>query len=326
MSLYRNILAKAWRASWNNKYLWFFGLFAAFLGNSGEVEILYRGASGNVSSDLFPSLGLITETGFFSIQTVKNIGTLLFTSPMLVLTILTIFLILIILLLFIVWLSNISQIAVVNEAANSYLGQPVSGKKIQAGVSAGVNHFWPVFILNMLGKFIILLLLMALAIPVYVFSKGNFPGLAIVTYVAVYVIVIFLAMVMSLLLKYSVCFIVVKGRSLTKAVSDAWELLKRNWLVSVEMAIILFAITILTGLISLFVYYNLKGFFLFMAALFSGFPIIVFWLYLLTMVVSVAVIGSLVTVFQISCWTSLFVELVQKGVQPKILRIFNQGK
>jgi len=102
--------------------------------------------------------------------------------------------------------------------------------------------------------------------------------------------------------------------------------LKRNWLVSVEMAIILFAITILTGLISLFVYYNLKGFFLFMAALFSGFPIIVFWLYLLTMVVSVAVIGSLVTVFQISCWTSLFVELVQKGVQPKILRIFNQGK
>jgi hypothetical protein len=40
MSLYRSILKRAWEISWKFKYLWFFGLFAALLGNGGEFEII----------------------------------------------------------------------------------------------------------------------------------------------------------------------------------------------------------------------------------------------------------------------------------------------
>ena len=39
-SLYRDILRKAWNLSWNNKKLWVFGFFAAFLQTSTVIEIL----------------------------------------------------------------------------------------------------------------------------------------------------------------------------------------------------------------------------------------------------------------------------------------------
>ncbi len=37
MTLYRDILGQSLKSAWHNKYLWFFGLFAALLGNAGEL-------------------------------------------------------------------------------------------------------------------------------------------------------------------------------------------------------------------------------------------------------------------------------------------------
>ena len=47
MFLYRDVLSQAWKNTWQNKYLWFFGLFAALLGGWGDLEIVFRGLNGS---------------------------------------------------------------------------------------------------------------------------------------------------------------------------------------------------------------------------------------------------------------------------------------
>jgi hypothetical protein len=49
MTLYRSIFRQAWAITWQYKYLWFFGFFAALLGNGGEYEILSKGLRGDMS-------------------------------------------------------------------------------------------------------------------------------------------------------------------------------------------------------------------------------------------------------------------------------------
>ena len=80
MRLYRKIFSQAWRTTWHNKYLWFFGLFAILFGGGGEHEILFRGLFGP-QQEIFPKLQRIVETGFFKAETISNIGNLIVTEP-----------------------------------------------------------------------------------------------------------------------------------------------------------------------------------------------------------------------------------------------------
>ena len=72
MSLYRNILKQSWQTTWRNKYLWFFGIFAVFLGNAGEYKILSYSLSGDNQS-ILPAVDKIVQTGIFSKHAFDNI-------------------------------------------------------------------------------------------------------------------------------------------------------------------------------------------------------------------------------------------------------------
>ena len=66
MTLYRNIFSQSLKITWRYKYLWFFGLFSALLGNGGEIELLLRRFDGTVEQGLFPGLSNILSTGLFN--------------------------------------------------------------------------------------------------------------------------------------------------------------------------------------------------------------------------------------------------------------------
>ena len=87
MFLYRNILSQAWKITWRSKYLWFFGLFAALLGNGGELEIVFRGFDGDFKDSLFTGWQFWPE-GFFNADTISNIGRLLINDPVSLLSLL----------------------------------------------------------------------------------------------------------------------------------------------------------------------------------------------------------------------------------------------
>ena len=106
MPFYRNILKQSWRLTWRNKYLWVFGVFAAFLGNGGELEILFNNLGGDPGQALFPSWQRIASTGVFSWHTYANIGNLLKNDTLNMIIFLLMALLVLACLVFLVWLRS----------------------------------------------------------------------------------------------------------------------------------------------------------------------------------------------------------------------------
>ena len=132
---------------------------------------------------------------------------------------------------------------------------------------------------------------------------------------------------MFLLLKYSICYIVLQGRNFIDSIEDSWRLFINNWIISLEMGLILFAIQFLVT-VALFIIILVLGIpFLFLALLFGGLAMPISWImiltYIITSIMLVIFTGSIFTTFQISSWTGLFLELTKKqGVISKLARFF----
>jgi len=63
--LYRQALAQSWQLAWHNKFLWIFGLFAAFLGQMGILEVFIKiGLTGSRYA-FFPNWLILPE--YFSL-------------------------------------------------------------------------------------------------------------------------------------------------------------------------------------------------------------------------------------------------------------------
>jgi hypothetical protein len=112
-------------------------------------------------------------------------------------------------------------------------------------------------------------------------------------------------------MKFAAAYIVVKKYPLRQAIAAGWTLFSRNWLVTMEMAIIVILINL--G-VTLTATYTLFGMF--------GFPNMSNFQYLLTYL-AFAVIFSWLTVFQYAAWTNLFFRLEEGTASSKLNRIIH---
>ncbi len=330
MSLYRGILGRALKITWRHKYLWFFGLFASLLGNGGEYEVLFRGLSGDSGQSFFPFWHNLARTGLFSGQTLDNISQLFKSDTLSMVILLLIGLIILALFCFLVWLTIMSQGALVSNSAGIIAGKV---RVFKDGIVAGVKNFWPVFGLNIIIKAIIYLSFVLIGLPV-IFSlfRGSRPG-ANILYVILFIIFVPIAIAFSFMIKYAIAYVVIKGSGFLQSLSQGWKLFIKNWLVSVEMALVLFFINFLAGLGVILLISILAIPFLFLALVFYKLMSLVgFWLVIFFGLASflfiIMVVGASLSVFQISSWTGLFIELNGKGGVSKVARVFNliQGK
>ena len=207
MSLYRNILSRAWKISWQNKYLWFFGIFAALLGNGGEYEILVRGLSGETGEAVLPAWRNIASTGIFSPHIFDNIANIMREDPFSLIMACFFSLVILILFIFLVWLSITSQIALVNSATSHLAGKAGS---IQTGISAGKKNFWPVFGLNAANKLIILLAFILIGLPIILTAARSAGVIINLIYIILFVIFMAAALSVSFIIKYAIAFVVIK--------------------------------------------------------------------------------------------------------------------
>ena len=242
MPFYRNILKQSWKLTWRNKYLWFFGVFAALLGNGGELEILFNNLGGDPGQDFFPFWQRIFSTGVFSSSTYENIDNLLKHDTLNLVIFLIISLIILAVLLFLVWLVIVSQAAIVNSTA-AIVKQ--KNNTLRDGMTAGVLNFWPVLVLNIIIKAVIYLLLVIISLPV-IFSAGGLS--ANLFYVLALIILAPVAIILSFIMKYAIAYVIIYKSKVNEALKRAWLLFKANWLISFEMAVILFFINLLVGL------------------------------------------------------------------------------
>lgn len=322
MPFYRNILKQAWQLTWRNKYLWWFGIFAALLGNGGEFEILFNNAGANPSQALFPSWQRIASTGVFSGHTLTNIGNLFRNDTLNMILVLVVCLIALAVGLFLVWLVIVSQAAIVNNSA-----AVIKQKKhtLRDGLDSGMLNFWPVLTLNIIIKAAIYVLLVLISLPA-IFFQGDFN--ANLFYIIALVIIVPVAIILSFVMKYAVAYAVINKSKVLPAIEKSYRLFKENWLISFEMAIILFFINLLVGLAIVLAILVLAVPFLFLGLIFYySFSLVGSWLIAILAFASflfiVVTAGAALAVFQISSWTGLFLELEKKSGVSKLVRVVN---
>ncbi|MDP2709347.1 MAG: hypothetical protein Q8O93_04900 [bacterium] len=320
MSLYRTILKQSWQLTWRNKYLWIFGVFAALLGNGGELEILFNNIGANPGQALFPSWHRAIPSGLFSGQTLSNIGLLLKQDTFNIILLLLACLIMLAVFIFLVWLVVVSQAALVNNSAALINQKKVAFKD---GLNAGILNFWPVLALNIILKAAVYILMALIALPL-ILSGGNFA--ANIFYAVALVIMVPVAIVMSFIMKYAIAYVVINGSGIFEAIKRSWLLFGRNWLISFEMAVILFLINLLAGLVIILVVLTLAVPFLFLGLIFYySFSLAGSWLIaalaFASFLIIVVTLGAALAVFQIASWTGLFLELDKRGGVSKISRM-----
>jgi len=320
MSLYRHILKRAIKATWKFKYFLFFGLFATFFASTGVFNMILTLISGNVSESLLPFFGNLFQ--FINPGNFDNLALIALNQPINLIIILTLFLSFIFLLVILIWISVVSQAALVNSAA-----MEVSEKKhdFKSALNSGIDNFIPVFLLNIIIKtfFYTGLFILSSSFVAKFFSEATvFSGFS---FTFLFVLFVCIIVIISFVVNYSIAYIVLKGKKLKEAILAGFNLFKNNWLISVEMALLLFVVDFFVSIIGLFVFtVVIKIPFDFMAIVSGSFGIFVTGSMLIAL--SVAFVGAVLTAFRISAWTDLFMVLTSQGATPKLLRITESFK
>ncbi len=312
MTLYRPIIKESWRIMFRNKYLWFFGLFAVLLGNGGEYEIFFRSLSSNQDQSAWT---IFLNYSQVILDNLTNMGQRFWENPSLTLVILLTYFFVVLIFIFIIWMMNVSQIAIVDAVFKQAKSKD---SNLSIGMQIGNKYFWPVFSLNFSLKILILTVLSLL----FIFRSS-------VVYVWLFLLMIPILMALSFLVKYAIVYMVARGEKLLKSLVLAWRLFIKNWLVSLELALILYLFTMLAGILFMFVTFNIEKFFdVLLFWLNNSNPSLSFFLFYSFMpfilFVVLAFIGALLAVFQISAWTKLFIKLDNEGARSKIERIFSK--
>lgn len=310
MSIYRSILKQAFAAAWQHKYLWFFGLFATLLASNFEIELVNRFFYRDSTPYDWQSW---SATGVFSWQAWLSFFELAKTDTVSFFAILIVMLILIALCVALIWISIVSQVALVSNSNKAL----ASGPKMSAaerrhdtavGFEEGRKHFWKVLWLNVLVRLVVYGLA-ALTLAPLAFGQG---GIALsLLYLALFIVFMVLALSVSLMAKYAIAAVIIKRQTMRTAILSAWNLFWNNWLVSLEMACVLFALSIV-GSIAIIIAVLVLA--IPLAVLyFLAFALAPYFVYLvlltLGIILSVAVViigGSIITVIQTSSWVALY--------------------
>ncbi len=326
MFSYRVFLKQAWNIAWRHKYLWFFGLFASLTiaGGSMEYQVISQNLQQNLIdgtynylagllalSELLKSLWLgLIALGHQNILVIINALSLILITA----TILAVF----------IWLAVCSQGALVNDVKKIVSAKKKAEKlSIREGLTAGHQRFWPLLGLNVLAKIMINATFFIVSLPL-LFMVLQDSTILVIVYTLLFVIFIPLAVSISLMFKYAITANVVEKKTLVASLEQGWNLFKKNWLVSVEMAIILFLITFFAGLGAL-IFISLIIFPLFLVGAFYK----IIWLVALTVflaLIIIVLVGSLLTSFQTATWTGLYLSLKDKRGVAKLERIFRRRK
>ena len=326
MLSYRNLLKQAWKITWKHKFLWFFGLFATFLAAGGSIE--YKILDQNISQGLIN--GSLLNAGLFaqSIYILKTLGLgfiNLFSYDILtIINVLTIILVCLTLVVTFIWLAVSSQAALVINVKKilSNTKKKEDILTIRNSLTVGHKKFWEIFGLNVIIKIAANAILFLISLPLLFLALKDSNWFVFI-YIVLFAIFIPVAVSLSLMLKYAIAFAVLDNEKFVKSIEKAYALFKKNWLISLEMAIILFIINFLAGL-AILIAMTIVFFPLFLV----GFTFSFYWLTILMIflaLVFVVICGSVLTTFQISTWTNLFIRLKDGTILAKLERIFSRN-
>lgn len=321
MFSYRSVLGSAWAITKQHKKLWVFGFFAFLLSAGGEYQILTKLLNEDYGANVYNQIasGSMMTSDFWS-----NLYLVCTTEPRTGLAVIMMILLMVAVGALLLWVCVKSQIALVKWAKN-YLNTKNKEKKASfwTEVSTSDSKFWSVLGLNITLKIAISFLFTLLSLPlVFMYFKDS--NFAILVYTLFFIVFLPLAISISLIINYSIAGVVLEKQTLVKSFESGWKLFFDNWLVSLEMAILLFLINFVIGLLGVFIVSMVLLPIILALIIFN----LIIPLYLITVAsfLLLIIIAATLMAFQTSAWTILFIELKGKSnvVKAKIERVFSK--
>lgn len=325
MFSYRALLKQAWKITWQHKYLWFFGLFAAMLSAGGGWRLLTQNIQANYQGDFWSGLVNFLNVKFFYQAVTGGLADMFKYDWLFALDNILGLILIGLIAAFFIWLTIACQGGLISHIQKIITHKKNSNPEliVKDGLRAGHLSFWSLFGLNILFKVLINFAFILISIP-FLFLTLTDNGWLGASYVILFLIFIPIAIALNLIVRYAMAYTIIEKNSFVEAVENAWRLFSKNWLISMEMLIALFIINFIAGaLILLFLTIFV------LPLLIVGVTFAMSWLASLMIVIGLIILalaGSVLTTFENAGWVGLFVRLEEKGGLAKLERIFQKKK
>ncbi len=317
-SIYIHATKKAWHFTWKHKILWFFGIFAAFLGQFGIVEFLGKIGvdQGGVGSQ-FGTIGyILSQIGKFLINAGNS-----YDSKIILFFLLTLILCIAVV---VVFLSVASQGALLYAGSESIKHEKVNNSK---SWHVGVANFWRLFFLNFFKKIIIAVIIVVLSLSIYgALLSPSIPNSIVLT-LAVIVFAV-AGLILSLLFFYSAGYLVIEKETMYVSIKKAWKMFLAHPVVSFEIALLVVVLNMFFGILLAFgfILLVLPPMLLWFALIVAGGSQVAltatFFASLIVFAMYIMVAGAGFTVFTTYIWTYTFLEMHHKGVASRFVNFF----
>ncbi len=313
-NIYRDILKRAWYFLWQHPWLWLFGVFVSITAGIGEYTAVLSSLNRLIRElNIVVALKRVIYTqeldylvsGFRHLLAQPVTLTVIMATAVLAIV------------LFFIWLITISQIGLVEAAGRLGRGESVSfGSSLQSGIS----NFWSVLWLNILTKLLIYLLLVVSILPFLISflvrpeDGWGFSWLILISFF----IFVPLSLILVFVVRYAIAYVVLEKDPWWVALERGINLFFRNWLISLEMSIILAVIYLALGIV---IYAFLPDNLMMLVAVMAIKPTFSLFLKFLPSLVLMLFIGIGYGVFQYLAWVLLFDRLNQGTALAKLVRL-----
>lgn len=322
MFSYRKVLGQAWKITKQYKKLWIFGFLAFLLSAGGEYKIITKLLNEEYGAGVYEKM--VSSSIFLSPVFWADLYQLCLSNPKEGIAILLMIIMMAAVLFGLLWVCIRSQIALVKWTKN-YLNSKNTDKKpsVWEELSTKDRSFWRVLGINILIDVVITFAFTLLSLPLILlyFQDSN---LAILAYTIFFIIFLPLALSFSLIAKYAIVAIALEKKTLVASIENGCKLFKKNWLVSLEMALLLFLINFFIGLLGVLLLSAILLPIILTLLVFN----LIFPLYLFVLVtfILLVIFAALLMTFQTASWTILYLELKNEGIKAKLERIFTSKK
>lgn len=325
--LYRPVLKKAWAIAKKYPSLWILGILSMIFSIGSEYEIILRAVYNSSRDGIVNAFldginkGLLEATTLTSQNFWINSWNIFINNIGSATTALFIFACAFLVLLLLIWLSICAQIAIIY---NIYLIDKDKKTTLNEAFNFAFANFLPIMLAVILFK--IFLFLMFFGLGFLLWLVANWGWLADIIYILFFVIFISISLILAFLIKYQIFYILLKKKDFVTAFKDGWNLFVKNWLISLEMAVLVFFIFLIGTIISAF-----------LISIFFAIPIIIVPYYfsvwpvflkisisvlsLIGVVATTIIINTLFTLMQWACWVLLFSRLEKGEAKSSIEKI-----
>lgn len=318
--LYRPILRQSLSLTVRHKSLWLLGFLAAFLGLGGEYEFLANQYN-NISSgewNGFASFWPFLGSGPDFLNILSAIAKDMSVSAFLGLLFFLVFI------FAMVWIVITAQGALISGIASAVArGQA----KISAALFVGYKSFWSLLAITASTRILAFFVLAVVGLPlvsILLALDQSFvsPGAALIFFV----LGIPLFILFSLVAKFAIAYHVINKEKWRTALIKALALFIDHWLVTVELALVVFVINILTAVLFVLAALLLSVPFILLGIVVADLAQVIV---LKALIVAALVLflfillllGSALSCFQNSVWTLLFLKIKDTPHAPKLLRV-----